>query len=113
MIPALVYLLVMCAWVYVLLNRSDAAADEPWLLIAYAVLGVFHVVIGWWARSWWTPALALVAIFAAMPAGHVPDGRPEFAIWVGLLLLSPFMVMLLAAGVVARRVAERREPARA
>ena len=105
---ALVYVAAAAGWVYGIIERIDAADDEPWLFVSYAALAVLHVGVGYAIARWWAVLLPARPIPLAVPAEYVPDTRPEFPIWFALALLAPFGCALLAAGVAAARIARGR-----
>ena len=98
----------MALWIYGVLNRTES--DVAWLapFIIFAQLAVGFAVGRW-------PAVILPAfvVLISVPAGYPPydEGEP-FPLWFGLGLFgAPFACLLVAFGVVARKIVDRRSEA--
>jgi peptidoglycan/LPS O-acetylase OafA/YrhL len=99
-IGAAAYLAAMGFWIYVVGERElfygQPEADLPLLLILAGVQVGAGLLVG----RWWALALPVVAVALAVPAGYpdVMKGEP-LPIWLGLAVVSPLAVILVAVGV--------------
>jgi hypothetical protein len=103
-IGAVAYLTAMGLWIYVVEERQlfygQPEADLPLLVILCGVQIVAGLLVG----RWWALALPVVAVVLAVPAGYPETSKGEpLPIWLGLALVSPVGVILVAAGVAAAR----------
>ena len=112
--PAVVaaYAALMAAWVYGVLNtdRTDVSSpDRFWESPLWLVpLAAIHVALGLALGRWWAPAVLVLPVVLAIPAGYEPDGYPELPISLYLALqLAMFGTPLVLAGVLARALAAR------
>ena len=72
----------------------------------FAALFLIGLVTGLIVGRWWSLLLAALVPVAFIPAGDDSDGAPEWQ--TALVLLAPFALAGIAAGVAARRSRERR-----
>jgi hypothetical protein len=98
----LAYLLAVLVWIYAFVDRFRFATDRPVLVLALVALAVGSVAAGYAIGRWWAPALPLLPIPLAVPAGYMPGDRFELPVWVGLLVLAPFELALVLAGTAVR-----------
>ena len=79
----------------------------PSIVVWLIALFLAGLAVGWLVgRSWWSPSLAAVVPVGFIPGGDDSDGAPEWQ--TALVLLAPFALAGLVAGVAARRARERR-----
>lgn len=103
-VVAAVYLGAMALWIYLVLDAN--VDDAPtWLLGPVALL---HVGVGYATGRWVTLLLAPATVFLAMPAGYpgsdFGDPLPLAAV---IMFAAPFGLVLLAIGVLWRRLGRR------
>jgi hypothetical protein len=78
----------------------------PSIVVWLVALSLAGLVVGWFVGRWWSLLLAAVVPVCFVPSGDDADGAPEWQ--TALVLLAPFALAGLAAGVAARRARERR-----
>jgi hypothetical protein len=103
-ITVAVYLIAMGLWIYVVEERQLFYGQPEANLPLTSILAGVQVGAGLLLGRWWALVLPLVAVALAVPAGY-PDanmGEP-LPTWLGLLVVSPVAVILIAAGVAAAR----------
>jgi hypothetical protein len=104
------YLVLMTAWVYGIANRTGDDSHD-WLVW---VLLVAQPVMGLLVGRWWAVVLPVVVVAISVPAGYppiTPENAEPFPIWFALGWGALFAIPVIVAGVVARKVYERRQAA--
>jgi uncharacterized membrane protein YhaH (DUF805 family) len=81
----------------------------PSIVIWLAGCFLIGLVAGLIVGRWWSLVLAVLVPVAFVPAGDDSDGAPEWQ--TALVLLAPFTLLGIAAGVAARRAHDKRRPA--
>jgi hypothetical protein len=108
-------------WAAILFGYVAVDPDERpalWIVVMFAGIAS-PVLMGWLLNAWWTPALALVLLAAALvPERCTTTGSHDqvatncYAYGVGdLLIMVAGLALLLAIGVAAHRVHLRRATA--
>lgn len=107
-----VYVVAMTAYVYGFEHRADAdqarqvGIDEALVIASTALL---HVALGVVVGRWPVLLLPLVPVVIAIPAGDYPGAWPEGSVALNMYMQEMLYGMpLVALGVVARRLVERR-----
>ena len=101
-----VYLAIGALWIYAVVDRRG---DVGPIAILVALLA-FHLVLGAVVGRWWVVPLPVVLLPLALPAGSVPGGGELGHAWEIVLLMIPGLVVLVAAGVGARKLRLRLRP---
>jgi hypothetical protein len=102
------YLVVSAVWVYWLLDRQLFFGSDAAAIALLGTLILVHLVLGFVVVRWWAALLPLVPVILAAPLGYPSANRGEPPpIWLGLLLVWPAAVTLVALGVGARKAAAR------
>ena len=111
--PAAVYLGAMLLWIYADLDRSDAGGTpifDGWLV----PIGVLQFAVVVLVGRWWAVLVPLVALLASVPASFDENPSSEHEVWFFLAVYPiPLALLLVAAGVGARRLARPRVSAAA
>ena len=108
---AATYLALVTAWLYGVANTTGAASYD-WL--AWALLAA-QPVIGVLVARWWAALLPLVVVAISIPAGYppiTPENAEPLPIWFSVALGAVVAIPLVAAGVLARKLHERRTTSR-
>ena len=90
---------------YALLNTSVAYRSETATVAVLVGLLVLHVAAGWLANRWWALLLPLAAVVLSIPAGDPAEGWEPYPIWFGVAVAAPAGMVLILAGIAARRIA--------
>jgi hypothetical protein len=75
------------------------------------VLVALQLGVGFAVRRWWALFLPVLVVLISVPAGYppiTPENAEPLPLWFGLGLGLVAAVPLLAAGVILRRLYERR-----
>jgi predicted membrane protein len=107
---AVAYLAIMTLWIYAVANRWDPDSGAWQLPVPVIVQLLAGLVIG----RWWALLLPVIVVFVSIPAGNPPitaDYVEPFPIWFGLAVAAPVAILLVALGVGARRIYDRRSSA--
>jgi len=83
----------------------------PSVVVWLIALFLIGVATGLLVGRWWSLALAVLVPVCFIPSGDDSDGAPEWQ--TALVLLAPFALAGIAAGVAARRTRERRRQSHA
>ena len=78
----------------------------PSIVVWLIAMFLAGLAVGWLVGRWWSLLLAAVVPVGFIPGGDDSDGAPEWQ--TALVLLAPFALAGLVAGVAARRARERR-----
>jgi hypothetical protein len=97
------YLVLGSWWVYAVVDRRGDVGSVWQLILLYAG----HVLVGAIAGRWWVLPLPLLLIPIAIPAGHLPTSGDLDRVYEIPLLMAPGLVVILAIGVILRRVGRR------
>jgi hypothetical protein len=97
----------MMLWIYAIANRWDPDSDA-WQL---PVLVIAQLLAGLAVHRWWAVLLPVVVVIVSIPAGYPPitvDNAEPLPIWFGLAVAAPVAILLVALGVAARKIYDRR-----
>ena len=96
----------LAVWVYWFLDRQLFFGSDAAAIVVLGTLILVHPALGFAVARWWAALLTLVPVILAAPLGYPSANRGEPPpIWLGLLLVWPAAVALVAFGVGARKAA--------
>ena len=96
----------MTAWVYGIANRTGDESYDWLVLVVLAAQPIVGLLVG----RWWVALLPLAVVAISVPAGYPPvEGVEPLPLWFGLAFGLVFAVPLVIAGIVARKIYERRQ----
>ena len=101
---AIGYLVLMSTWVYGLEERGHPASGA----LVVALVFVAPLAVGLLTGSWLALLLPGAVVLISIPAGYPPDA--ELPYWFGFMFFAVVALPLIAAGVVARWLANRYAP---
>jgi hypothetical protein len=102
------YVVVSAVWVYWLLDRQLFFGSDAAAVVVLGTLILVHLALGFVVARWSAVLLPLVPAILAAPLGYPSANRGEPPpIWLGLVLVWPAAVTLVALGVGARKAAAR------
>jgi uncharacterized membrane protein YhdT len=110
-VPALgivtAYYVLMGAWI----SAVDNEHDGYWMLLSGLVL---QFVLGYALGRWWAPLLLIGVVALSVPAGtpDVTDGSERLPLWFGMIYAAAVVVPVVLAGVLVRKIYERRTRSR-
>jgi hypothetical protein len=103
------YFVVAAVWVYWFLDRQPFFGSDEAAIVVLGTLVLVHLALGFVVARWWAALLTLVPLLLAAPLGYPSANRGEpLPIWLGLLLVWPLAVTLVALGVGARKASRIR-----
>lgn len=106
---AVAYVGLGAAWIYGVLDEGRLEGSDVGLWTVLGVVAAAHVAFGFGVREW--PALLLpiavlpLAILARYPESQFSEPGP---VWLGQLVLIPFEILLIAAGLGLWALVDRR-----
>lgn len=103
------YIALLSAWVYWVLDNQLFFGSEIGAWLTTAVVGLVHFALGFTVGRGWVHFLPLFAVAIALPVGYPSANKGEpWPLWLGLLLWAPVLMLLVAIGVAVRRPSDRR-----
>ena len=107
MTSATAYLVLMTLWIYALVDRTTA----DWTAWLLPVLALVQVAVGLAVGRWGAVLLPLLLVPISVPAKDppiAPDNAEPFPIFVSVAFAAIFAVPLVAVGLAAREIYDRR-----
>jgi hypothetical protein len=108
-IAIVLYVVLTFLWIYWVLDRQLFFGNDIAGWSGIVGFGLVHVAVGFAVNRGWALLLPLLAVAIALPAGYPSANRGEpLPLWFGALIWAPVNISLIAIGVGARRLLERR-----